>query len=122
MAAQRNDTAAVWAVLIAIVVLLVIAGLPAILNDGPVAEGIWIAALLAGLLAAAIRWTLDAPARRAKAQAAALAQQQAQMEAARLAAERAEWLAPRRVGNAWHHGACTINHRTYDTAARCTRG
>ncbi|HEV7192167.1 MAG TPA: hypothetical protein VGN35_03100 [Jatrophihabitantaceae bacterium] len=107
--------------LLALVVVVVLA-LPVMLKDGPVAEGIWLGAILAGLIVAAIRWADDAPARRQRAQAAALARRQAQIEAARRAAEHAAWLAPKRIGNARHHGGCTTNHRTYDTAARCTRG
>lgn len=122
MSAPRNKPTPGWGMALLTVAVVVVIALPTILNDGPVVEGVWIAALLAGLVVAVIRWTLDAPVRRAKAQAGAVARQQAQTEVARLAAERAIWLAPKRIGKVWHHGNCSVNHRTYDTAARCSRG
>lgn len=98
MSAPRNKPALGWGIALRAVAVIVVIALPTILSDGPVVEGVWIAALLAGLVVAVIRWALDAPVRRAKAHAGAVARQQAQAEAARLAAERAIWL--RRSGSA----------------------
>jgi hypothetical protein len=106
--------------------LAVVAALPAMLGDGPIAQIVWLIAVAPGLIAWGV-WVArlhaaQAPARQAAAARAALAYQQAQAEAARLAAERAAYLTPRQVGNTWRHGACAVNHRTRDAALRCRQG
>lgn len=115
-----------WQWLCGLAALAIVAALPAMLGDGPVAETVWLVAVAIGLIVWAI-WlaalhVAQAQARRAVAAQAALVHQHAQAEAARLAAERAAYLAPRQVGNTWRHGACTVNHRTYEAAQRCRRG
>src|SRR4051794_10451146 len=115
-----------WQWFCGLTALTVVAALPAILGDGPIAQIVWLIAVALGLVAWGIwlaqRHAGQAPARQAAAAHAALAFQGAQAEAARLAAERTAYLAPRQVGNAWRHGACPIDHRTVDAALRCRRG
>lgn len=115
-----------WHWLGAIIALGVVAALPSMLGDGPIAETIWLVAVVIGVSAWGI-WVVQlhsaqAPTRRAAAQQATFARQQAEAEAARRAGAYAAFIAPRQIGRAWHHGNCTINHRTYDAAARCRRG
>lgn len=115
-----------WQWFWAFAALAIVAALPAVLGDGPIAEVVWLIAVALGLVMWGIwvvrRHAAEAPARRAAAARAALAFQQAQAEAARLAAERTAYLAPRQIGTAWRHGACVVNHRTPDAALRCRRG
>jgi len=126
-----------WHWVAALIAIAVAAALPTMIGDGPTAEDAWLIAMVLGL-AVWGTWVsrlhaAQAPARRAAAERAALdrqraeaeaalARQQAAVEAARRAAEYAAYMAPKQVGNAWHHGACTINHRTWDVASRCRRG
>jgi hypothetical protein len=107
-------------------VLAIVAALPGMLGDGPGAETIWLIAIAAGLGAWGM-WlgrlhTAQAPARRAAIDQAQHERRRELAEQARRAEEHAAYLAPRQVGNAWHHGACTINHRTHAAAQRCRLG
>lgn len=110
-----------------LVALAVVFALPAMVGDGPVAIGVWAIAVCAGLIAWMV-WL----ARRVAAERPAFAARRQQYDDVRFAAERERaaaiaahqaYLALRQVGpNVWTHGACTINHRSPDTASRCTRG
>lgn len=110
-----------------LVALAVVFALPTMVGDGPVASGIWALAVCVGLIAWMV-WlarhsAADRPALAARRQQYADAQLAAERERAAAIAAHQAYLAPRQVGpNVWSHGACTINHRSSDTARRCTRG
>lgn len=112
---------------LAVIAVLILFALPAIVGDGPVASAIWAVAVVAGLVAWAVwvirRHIAERPARAAAREQQAAASAAAQHRAAEAHAAHMAYLAPMMVApNAWHHGACTINHRTEDTARRCTKG
>lgn len=112
---------------LAIISLIILFALPSMVGDGPVASAIWAVAVCAGLVGWGV-WLArchiaERPARAAARQQQAAVLAAAQHQAAQARAAHLAYLAPKMVTpNTWHHGACTINHRTEDTARRCTQG
>lgn len=112
--------------LLSLAALAVVIALPAMLGDGAAEQAVWLAAVAVGILVWGV-WVArlhasQAPERRAAVEEMAQVRREADAAAARQAAEHAAYMAPRQVGNSWHHGACVINHRSADTAARCGKG